>query len=151
MLKDNLKNARKRNGLTQETVAAKMNIARQTLSSWERGLSVPDAESLERLAEIYNESVSSLLGSGSDDKEQGVDKEAAIAGQLSRINEELAEKNHRSRKVWKAVRIILFAFITLICLLILFNLIPDGSAPATAALAITIIIPIATGILLLRL
>ena len=42
MLKDNLKLARKAKGLSQEELAIKLNVVRQTISKWKQGLSVPD-------------------------------------------------------------------------------------------------------------
>ena len=52
MLSENLKNLRKAKGLSQEELAIKLNVVRQTVSKWEKGLSVPDSEMLIRLAEV---------------------------------------------------------------------------------------------------
>ena len=46
MLNENLKSFRKSKGLTQEELAARLSVARQTVSKWENGLSVPDADAL---------------------------------------------------------------------------------------------------------
>ena len=46
MLKDNLKTLRKNKGLSQEELSVKLNVVRQTVSKWEQGFSVPDAEML---------------------------------------------------------------------------------------------------------
>ena len=46
MLKDNIKAIRKSKGLSQEELAIKINVVRQTISKWEQGLSVPDSELL---------------------------------------------------------------------------------------------------------
>ena len=43
MLNENMKAIRKSKGLSQEELAAKLNVVRQTISKWEQGLSVPDA------------------------------------------------------------------------------------------------------------
>ena len=51
MLSKNLKIFRKRKGLTQENVAEALNVVRQTISKWEKGISVPDADMLIKLAE----------------------------------------------------------------------------------------------------
>ena len=61
MLNENIKRARKAKGLSQEELAAKLNVVRQTVSKWEKGLSVPDADALIRLAEVLEVSVSELL------------------------------------------------------------------------------------------
>ena len=52
MLKENIKTLRKSKGLSQEELAIKLNVVRQTISKWEQGLSVPDAEMLIKLAEV---------------------------------------------------------------------------------------------------
>lgn len=62
MLKDNIKNLRKEKGLSQEELAIKLNVVRQTVSKWERGLSVPDSSMLISLAEELGTSVNVLLG-----------------------------------------------------------------------------------------
>ena len=54
MFSENLKILRKQKGLTQEALAIKLHITRQTISKWEKGLSVPDAEQLVRLAEVLD-------------------------------------------------------------------------------------------------
>ena len=61
MFSENLKTLRKQKGFTQEELAARLNIVRQTVSKWEKGLSVPDAELLTRLAEVLEVPVSTLL------------------------------------------------------------------------------------------
>lgn len=46
MLNENIKRARKAKGLSQEELAVKLNVVRQTVSKWENGLSVPDSDLL---------------------------------------------------------------------------------------------------------
>ena len=107
MFKENLKTLRKSKGLSQEELATRLNVVRQTISKWEKGLSVPDADLLIRISEILEVSVSELLGAK-------IEKEAeigAVAEQLSRINEQLAIRNRRSRRLWKIVAIVLIAFV----------------------------------------
>ena len=102
MFQGNLKALRKEKGITQEELAARLNVVRQTVSKWEKGLSVPDSDLLIKLAEILDVPVSRLLGS----KIEAETKPDALAEQLSRINEQLAIKNRRAKRVWKV-----FAFI----------------------------------------
>ena len=52
MLKENIKTIRKSRGLSQEELAIKVNVVRQTISKWEQGLSVPDSEMLIRISEV---------------------------------------------------------------------------------------------------
>ncbi len=103
MLNENIKALRKTKGLTQDELAIRLHVVRQTVSKWEKGLSVPDAEMLQRIAEIFEVNVSQLLGSPIHQNEN-VDM---IAEQLSRINEQLVVKNNRTRKTWKVIGIIL--------------------------------------------
>ncbi|MBQ3515334.1 MAG: helix-turn-helix domain-containing protein [Lachnospiraceae bacterium] len=103
MFNENMKALRKNKGLTQDELASRLNVVRQTISKWEKGLSVPDAEMLQKIADVLESDVSQLLGAPIKQNEN-VD---VIAEQLSRINEQLVAKNNRSRKIWKAVGIIL--------------------------------------------
>ena len=61
MLNENIRNLRKAKGLSQEELAIKLNVVRQTISKWEKGLSVPDAGVLIHMAELLDVSVGSLL------------------------------------------------------------------------------------------
>ena len=102
MFSENLTTLRKSKGFSQEELAIRLNVVRQTVSKWERSLSVPDADILMQLADILEVSVSKLLGAKIENE-----KEAdAIAEQLSRINEQLAIRNRRARRIWKVVAII---------------------------------------------
>lgn len=118
MFGENLKTLRKQKGFSQEELAARLHVVRQTVSKWEKGLSVPDADALIRLAEVLEVSVSELLGA-----KIGNESAADVAEQLSRINEQLAIRNRRSRRIWKAIAIILVAIVVLNAVaIILFNL-----------------------------
>ena len=46
MLSENIKAVRKSKGLSQQELAVKLNVVRQTISKWEQGLSVPDSDML---------------------------------------------------------------------------------------------------------
>ena len=62
MLGENIKAIRKSIGLSQEELAIKLNVVRQTISKWEKGLSVPDSDMLISISEVFETSVSTLLG-----------------------------------------------------------------------------------------
>lgn len=116
MLSKNLKIFRKRKGLTQENVAEALNVVRQTISKWEKGISVPDADMLIKLAEILDVSVSELIGSDVADEKN----EDMIAVELARVVEQLASRNRRSKKVLKCVLIfliILLLFFVFLCVI----------------------------------
>ncbi|MDD4347368.1 MAG: helix-turn-helix domain-containing protein [Desulfitobacteriaceae bacterium] len=118
MFNENLRNLRKQKGLSQEELAERLHVVRQTVSKWEKGRSVPDADLLIRIAEIFEISVSTLLG---DTVESSEDKNI-IAQKLEQLNALLAEKNRRSRRIWKAVAIILISFAVITVLLIILNI-----------------------------
>ena len=109
MFGENLKTLRKQKGFSQEELAVRLHVVRQTVSKWEKGLSVPDADALIRLAEVLEVSVSELLGAKIENENASAD----VAEQLSRINEQLAIRNRRSRRIWKAIAIILAAIVVI--------------------------------------
>lgn len=107
MLNENIKNLRKNKGLTQEELAIRLNVVRQTVSKWEKGFSVPDAEMLQKIAEELETEVSVLLG-GTVKLENDTDQ---IAEQLAKISQELAVKNRRWRVFWKVLGIVALAIL----------------------------------------
>ena len=100
---------RKSKGLSQEELGSELNVSRQTISKWEKGLSVPDADMLIKIADIFEVSVSELLGAKIEEKKE--QDANAVADQLMRVNEQLAIKNRRSHRVWKTVGIVLLIFV----------------------------------------
>lgn len=114
MLQENIKAFRQKKGMTQEELASRLHVVRQTVSKWEKGLSVPDAELLIRLAEVLEVSVAQLLGGEAGTATE--DKPDAMIEQLSRINEQLAIKNRRAKRLWKIVAWILGVIAALIIL-----------------------------------
>lgn len=116
MLHETLKDLRKKKGYSQEEAASRLNVVRQTVSKWEKGLSVPDADMLVRLAELYEVTVGELLGApgGSTEAPDASQPDMhEIAEQLSRINEQLVIKNRRSARIWKIVGGILLGWLLL--------------------------------------
>jgi transcriptional regulator with XRE-family HTH domain len=91
MLGDNMKILRKKKGYSQETLAEQLHVVRQTISKWEKGTSVPDAEMLNRISELFEVSVSDLLGNPIADQEEKQDI-GEVAKQLAILNEQLANK-----------------------------------------------------------
>ena len=120
MFGENLKTLRKQKGFSQEELATRLHVVRQTISKWEKNLSVPDADTLIRLAEVLEVSVSELLGAQIENENAASD----VAEQLSRINEQLAIKNRRSRRIWKIVAIILAAIVLINIFIAVFFSVP---------------------------
>lgn len=103
MLNENLAKVRKERGLTQEALSVKLNVVRQTISKWEKGTAVPDVDTLCRIADALDVSVSTLLGySGHEDK---IDT-ASIVESLAKINEQIAIRNRRAANTWKVLFLI---------------------------------------------
>ena len=107
MLSDNIRTVRKNKGFTQEDLASRLHVTRQTISKWEKGLSVPDAEMLSKLADELEVSVSELLGA----KIETEAEENAIVEQLSRLNEQMAIRNRRFRRMFKVLGVVLAVII----------------------------------------
>lgn len=101
MLNDNIKKLRKAKGLSQDELAIKLNVVRQTISKWENGLSVPDSEMLLTIAEELGTTVNALLG---ETVEPDVCSELkVIANKLEVINEYMVKQNESRRKAWRVV------------------------------------------------
>lgn len=112
MLNENIKRLRKLKGLSQEELAIKLNVVRQTVSKWENGLSVPDSSMLIVLADELDISVSTLLGESVS--ESASDDLKIISEKLEVINLQLAKK---SKIKVKAVRGVLIALCSLIMII----------------------------------
>ena len=122
MLKDNLKTLRKNKGLSQEELSIKLHVVRQTVSKWELGLSVPDAEMLITISEILETPVSKILGENIEEKENNDLK--VISKKLEVINEQLSMKQEQKRK-----RIVDTLVIVDVCLILLFILLAVLKSP----------------------
>ncbi|MBD5503703.1 MAG: helix-turn-helix transcriptional regulator [Lachnospiraceae bacterium] len=134
MLNENIKAIRKSKGLSQEELAVKLNVVRQTLSKWERGLSVPDSDMLICISEVLETPVSTLLGETVI--ESKVDDLKAISEKLEVINLQLAQRNIMRQKMFHWLLISLcVVIVTIFAVLIALNspyLGWDYSDPETA-------------------
>ena len=97
MLSENIKAIRKSKGLSQQELAVKLNVVRQTISKWEQGLSVPDSDMLISISEALETPVSTLLGETVIEPE--ADDLKAISEKLEIINLQLAQRKTTRRKV----------------------------------------------------
>ena len=112
MLSDNIKRIRNSKGQTQEELAIKLNLVRQTVSKWENGLSVPDSDMLITLADELDTSVNVLLGETVT--ESMTDDLKVISKKLEVINLQLAKRNMVKIKTIRLILIALCAFIVLV-------------------------------------
>ena len=109
MLSENIKAVRKSKGLSQQELAVKLNVVRQTVSKWEQGLSVPDSDLLIALSEELETPVSTLLGETI--VETDADRLTAISEKLEVINWQLAQRKAMRRNVVRWLLIALCAMI----------------------------------------
>ena len=97
MLKENIQAIRKSKGLSQQELAVRLNVVRQTISKWEQGLSVPDSDMLIALSEALETPVSTLLGEIVAQSE--VDDLKAISAKLEVINLQLAQRKTARKRI----------------------------------------------------
>ncbi len=112
MLNENIKAIRKSKGLSQEELAIKLNVVRQTISKWEKGLSVPDSDMLISISEVLGTPVSTLLGETV--VESKVDDLKAISEKLEVINLQLAQRKNTRRKILHGLCISLCAVLPVV-------------------------------------
>lgn len=117
MLGDNIAALRKQRGMTQQTLADALYVTRQTISKWEKNLSVPDADALVRLADALETTVQTLLGQQAAAPAEPSD----IAVALGRINDQLAIQNRRRSRIWKVIAWILALFVAFNALLLVLS------------------------------
>ena len=112
MLNENIKALRKAKGLSQEELAIKLSVVRQTVSKWEKGLSVPDAGMVIQIAEALDTTVNVLLGEETPEPEEP-ETVKVLAEKLAVLNEQFAKRSERNRKIWRIV----FAVIGILALI----------------------------------
>ncbi len=112
MLNENIKTQRKAKGLSQEELAERLNVVRQTVSKWEQGLSVPDAEMLISISQCLDTPVSTLLGENIE--EQKYNETEILSEKLEAINFQLAGMKEARRKRLNIFFISAFAAVILI-------------------------------------
>ena len=138
MLNENIRALRKSKGLSEQELAIKLNVVRQTISKWEQGLSVPDSEMLISLSEVLETPVSELLAETVAETE--ADNIKAISEKLEVINLQLAQRKTTRRKVIRWLLISLCAIIVVVFVAVGILNSPylgwDYSAPETAVLGV---------------
>ncbi len=138
MLNENIKAIRKSKGLSQEELAVKLNVVRQTISKWEKGLSVPDSDMLISISEVLETSVSTLLGDTIE--EASPDDIKTLSEKLEVINLQLARKKATRKRIIHWCFISLCAIVVAIfALLIAFHssyLGWDYTSPETAVIGV---------------
>ena len=140
MLNENIKAVRKSKGLSQQELAVKLNVVRQTVSKWEQGLSVPDSDMLIALSEALETPVSTLLGETVT--ESNVDDLKAISAKLEVINLQLARRKTTGKRIlnWSliALCVVIAAIFAVLWRLESPYLGWDYSDPETAVLGVAV-------------
>jgi putative transcriptional regulator len=102
MFGENLKTLRKEKGFSQEQLATRLNVVRQTISKWEKSVSVPDAETLIQLADVLEVEVSDLLGKKIEIEGEQSEMEA-LAAELAKLNELLVVYGNKASDLKKKI------------------------------------------------
>ena len=138
MLNENIKAIRKSKGLSQQELAVKLNVVRQTVSKWEQGLSVPDSDMLISISKVLETPVGTLLGETVTETE--VDNIKAISEKLEVINWQLAQRKNTRRKFIRWLFISLCAITVMVFAALVILKSPywgwDYSDPETAILGV---------------
>lgn len=138
MLSENIKAIRKSKGLSQQELAVKLNVVRQTVSKWEQGLSVPDSDMLISISEVFEVPVSTLLGENVIEAE--ADSLKAISEKLEVINLQLAQRKTTRRKMIRWLLISVCAVIVMVFVVLFIMSSPylgwDYRDPETAVLGV---------------
>lgn len=138
MLNENIKAMRKSKGLSQQELAVKLNVVRQTVSKWEQGLSVPDSDMLISISKVLETPVSTLLGENVMESE--ADDLKAISAKLEVINLQLAQRKNTRKRILHWLLISLCIVIAAIFAILLAIESPylgwDYSDPETAVLGV---------------
>lgn len=114
MLGENIKSLRKAKGLSQEELAVKLNVVRQTVSKWEKGLSVPDSGMLISLADALDTSVSILLGETVQDPGLSESDLKSISEKLEAVNLLLAKRSSARRRTIRYLLVTLCVIIVIV-------------------------------------
>ena len=140
MLNENIKALRKSKGLSQQDLADKLNVVRQTISKWEQGLSVPDSDLLIALSEALETPVSTLLGETVPPSE--ADEVKALSEKLEIINLQFARRKamRRSALHWLLIAVCVGILAVAAVLAVVHSpyLGWDYSAPETAVMGVAI-------------
>lgn len=120
MINEKIRYYRKKRGMSQEEMAVKLHVVRQTVSKWETGHSVPDADILIHISEVLEVPVCQLL-----DLNETSLEEKSLSKELERLNQLLAEKNKKENIIREAYKkrsmIVALSFLSLILVLTIKN------------------------------
>ncbi len=118
MLQENIRTFRKAKGWSQQDLAMKLHVVRQTISKWESGLSVPDAQMLLRLADEMGTTAGALLADETAPESAGSEDTQVqdLAAKLEQLTKLFAERMERQRKIRRMLLALLGAAALLVLL-----------------------------------
>ncbi len=131
---DKLIRLRKKSGMSQEELAEKMNVSRQSVSKWEGAQSVPELEKILQLSNLFGVTIDYLLKDELDDEEYSKDEDTCKVRKLSleQANEFLGLRKKAAVRIAAAT---FMCIIAVIPLLILGGLTQYGTPPISENLA----------------
>lgn len=118
-IKEQLIHLRNINGLSQEDLAEKLNVTRQSVSKWEVGETMPDTDKLIKISEIFNVSTDYLL-KGIDNVSNNKSKASV---ELSKEIKETMENINKMSKLKRYIIGLIFIGIILIIIIFLINIV----------------------------
>lgn len=127
MLKDTIKKLRTEQGLSQDELAERVHVVRQTVSKWERGTSVPDADSLVALARALGVSAAELLGESAMVEKKPDD----LAWETSLLDERITSESQRLDRLVRALKWALVGAAVMVLVSGLFIWLPNQQFPYT--------------------
>lgn len=89
---ERLTKLRKEKGLSQEELAEKINVSRQTVSKWELGTTTPEMDKLSQLAGMFGISVDALISEENDNTEATANKTSSNSAQYVGVDEKYIPK-----------------------------------------------------------
>jgi transcriptional regulator with XRE-family HTH domain len=150
ILADKLIKLRKQFGWSQEDLAEKMNVSRQSVSKWESASSIPDLNKIIKLADIFNVSTDYLLRDEVDETEQLTEDKDPLLKQVSleEANDYVEKKQRTIKSVAKGVMLCIFAVIPLFFFLALAEsgTLPENIAVIFGLMSLFVMIAIAVAI-----
>lgn len=114
MLNDNIKALRMAKGLSQEELASRIHVVRQTISKWEKGIAVPGAEALTQLAEALETTVPTLLGEALPEPEAPAETLEVLAEKLAQLNDAYIRQQRTRRRIIRGLCIAALVLVLLI-------------------------------------
>ena len=142
ILADKIIRLRKKNGLTQEELADKMNVSRQAVSKWESAQTIPDLEKILQLSTLFGVTTDYLLKDEIEEEEFANDDSSDTTVKKIPIEEANTYLEQRKRASWRIALATFLCILSPIALIVLSTLseLPDPIMTKTTAGAVGLIV-----------